>query len=112
MGVTFESGRLAKLCNKQKKRAKKFGHQRAKEIKIALDDLQGAPSLAEIDELPQWRLHALSGDQAGGYSIDIDNQYRIWFRISGIERIRDGTGYVDFSQVTSIEIYFVGDPHD
>ncbi len=112
MDVTFESRRLAKLCNKPKKLAKKFGHQRAKEIKIALDDLQGAPSLAEIDELPQWRLHTLAGDQAGGYSIDIDNQYRIWFRITDIERIRDENGYVDYSQVTSIEIYFVGDPHD
>lgn len=112
MDVTFESGRLAKLCNKQKKRAKKFGHQRANEIKIALDDLHGAPSLAEIDELPHRRLHPLSGDQAGGYSIDVDRQYRIWFRIPDIDRIRDKDGYVDFSEVTTIEIYFVGDPHD
>ena len=112
MDVYFTSRSLLKTCMKKKKRAKKFGHQRARELKVALDELAAATNLEEIEMLPHRRLHPLKGAQAGAYSVDIDRQYRIWFRIPDIDEIRDEDGYVDFSEVTSIEIYFVGDPHD
>ena len=112
MDVYFSNRSLEKLCTKKKKLAKKFGHQRARDIRVALDDLHAATNLAEISDLPYWRLHSLKGEHSDKYSIDIDSQYRIWFTIVDREQIEDDDGYVDFSEVTSIEICLVGDPHD
>ena len=74
--------------------------------------MHAAANLAEISALPYRRLHPLKGEHSDKYSIDIDSQYRIWFTIVDRERIEDDDGYVEFSEVTSIEICLVGDPHD
>ena len=112
MDVTFSNKSLFTLCTNEKKRARKLGHQRAEELKIALDELHAATNLAEIASLPHRRLHGLKGDQTGRYSIDIDKQYRIWFEISDDEELRNADGSLDFSEVTAINITRIGDPHD
>lgn len=112
MDVTFASNRVFKLCTKDRKRAKKLGHQRADELRVALDELDAATNLAEIGTLIYRDLHALKGDQKGSYSIDIDRQYRVWFTIPDEDELRDEHGSLDYGDVTAVEIFYVGDPHD
>lgn len=112
MDVTFANSSVHKVCTNDKKRAKKFGHQRAREIKVALDELAAANDLSEIDTLPHRRLHLLKGCEAGNYSIDVDRQYRIWFRAPDREKLIDEDGRVAYEDVKAVEVYKIGDPHE
>lgn len=48
-----------------------------------LDMIDDAYALSDLRVPPSNRLHALSGDRAGQYSISVNDQWRICFRFEG-----------------------------
>ena len=50
-----------------------------------LDAINAAETLADLNVPPSNRLHSLSGDRKGHYSISVNDQWRICFRFIGNE---------------------------
>jgi proteic killer suppression protein len=50
--------------------------------------LIAAPDIADVQGPPGWRVHQLSGDRAGMWSISVSGNWRITFAIENDE-IRD-----------------------
>jgi len=64
------------------KNTSRFPPEIAKRAVRKLDSLNYAVSLHDLVVPPGNRLHALSGNRAGQYSISINDQYRICFRFA------------------------------
>ena len=73
---SFKDRETERLCDRRPSRKLK-NIEKAARIKLAL--LDSAMSLRD-PSLPGLRLEKLPGDQAGQYSIRINDQYRICFR--------------------------------
>jgi len=73
---SFKDRETERLCDRRPSRKLK-NIEKAARIKLAL--LDSAMSLRD-PSLPGLRLEKLAGDQAGQYSIRINDQYRICFR--------------------------------
>ena len=54
----------------------------AKRLNRRLDDLEAAVSPADL-HIPGYRLHALTGDLAGHWSIRVSGNWRLTFRFEG-----------------------------
>ena len=59
----------------------------APRAKRALDRIDAARMITDLQTPPSHRLHQLQGDQAGRWSISVNRQYRITFEF------RDGDAY-------------------
>jgi toxin HigB-1 len=58
------------------------GHS-IRKIKAILAALEFADSLSQVRTMPGWRLHPLTGDRKGEYSIAVTGNWRITFRLQG-----------------------------
>lgn len=47
-----------------------------------------APDMHEVQGPPGWRIHQLSGDRAGTWSISVSGNWRITFRVEDDEIVR------------------------
>jgi proteic killer suppression protein len=54
-------------------------------IRKILTVLIVAPSMADVEGPPGWRVHQLTGDRAGTWSISVSGNWRITFVISNGE---------------------------
>jgi proteic killer suppression protein len=110
MQITFSNKKLEGLCNDSRKASRELGPEYAKVLRRRLDDLAGAPSLDEFRHLP--------GDcheykkQDFVLSLNLRGGDRILFRPAHdpIPVLPDGVS-LDWSNVTAVEVFFVGDPH-
>lgn len=82
---TFADRRTLELYATGK--AKRFPPDVAKRAARKLEYLDLAISLDDLENPPGNRLHALSGDRKGQYSIAVNDQWRICFRFE------DGDAY-------------------
>lgn len=57
-------------------------------VRRVLTALIAAPDIADIQGPPGWRVHQLSGDRAGTWSISVSGNWRITFAMENNE-IRD-----------------------
>jgi proteic killer suppression protein len=60
-------------------RARGINPQWKKRLAVRLDRLNAA-TVAEDMNLPGWRFHALKGDHAGRYAINVTGNWRLIFR--------------------------------
>jgi len=58
---------------------KQLGAKNAGKLKQRLMELGAADTLADISHLPPARCHELTGKDAGIFSVDIENPYRLLF---------------------------------
>ena len=73
-----------------RRRSRRFGQiERAARRKLAM--LNAAVVLDDLRSPPGNRLEALRGDRRGQHSIRINDQYRIYFTLSGDEGSRTAT---------------------
>ena len=77
-----------------------------------LNELAAADSLRDISHLPPPRLHELSGNRAGQFSVDLDHPYRLLFIPAHDPVPVLENGGIDKSQVTEVEIIGIVDTHE
>ena len=79
------NGKLKKTISDPKKCIKRYGVQMAKKLRLRLDALEAAESLADF--WPPYsgpeRCHELKADLSGVYSMDAKHPYRLLFRPTG-----------------------------
>jgi proteic killer suppression protein len=112
LDILFDDQKLGKICNEFRQLQKVYGEKRAKKLRQRLDELRAADVLADIRHLPPPRMHQLSGDRAGQFSVDLDHPYRLIFTV-GVHPIpQKEAGGIDLSKVTAIIICGVEDTHE
>lgn len=77
MEISFSTRKLQKTCENHTKLKKKYGDIQARRIIQRLNELQAAANLHDISQLPQARLHPLTGNRKGQVAVDILHPYRI-----------------------------------
>jgi toxin HigB-1 len=111
MDIAFSSEKLRRVFNSDSQLRRKYGDRQAKRIQQRLFELYAAESLADVSHLPPPRCHALTGDRAGQFAVDVIHPYRLIFEPAHtpIPRLADGS--VDRASVTAIRILEVEDYH-
>ncbi len=109
MVILFADEELERLCTEEQIGKKKLGADGAKKLRTRLADLA---AVANVRQLCAGRPHALSGNRAGQYAVDLDGGRRLVF-----EPVRQpppmlAAGGIDWAQVTEIRIVYIGDYHD
>ena len=110
MELTYKNNKLEKSLSTDKGLSKNYGRL-AKKIKQRINQLISADNLQIISKIPVLRLHQYSGKGKGIWSIDIQENWRILFKIDQdpIPIIEDGS--VDLLKITIISIESLEDPH-
>lgn len=106
MKIKAQNNKLAKQLSNKKERIKAFGFDRAKRISARIDEMVAAKTLNDISRFPPARLHKLSGDMEGLFSVDISANYRLIFAGFTVndEQVLD-TGKIVKLVIVSVEDY-------
>lgn len=111
MEVLFSSTKLHKECNTEKALRRAWGMENAARIQRRLVELEAAPSLADMFTLPQARCHALVGDHAGQFAVDVKHPYRLIFEPADDPLPRKPDGGLDLNRITKVRILEIKDYH-
>jgi proteic killer suppression protein len=111
MNVYFSSKKLSKTLQSEKGLNRAYGVENAKKIKQRLVELEAAPNLKEVYNLPMARCHELSGNKKGQFAVDIKHPYRLIFEPDHIEVPRKEDGGIDLVRVTEIRVISIEDYH-
>lgn len=109
MDITFDNGKLQKLCEQQALAHRKLGPVCARKLRSRTADLLAVGS---VRDLVAGRPHPLKGDRLGQFSLDLEGAKRLVFKPADdpIPSMEDGS--IDWSKVTQVRIVFIGDYHD
>ena len=109
MDIDYKTTKLKKLCLVNKEAVKKLGSNSAKKLRTRLADIEAA---SNVFELISGRPHPLKGDKTGQFSLDLHGGGRVLFEpLKNPPPIKDDGG-IDWPNVESILIVFIGDPHE
>ena len=110
MELEYKNNKLKKSLTTDKGLNKSYG-QLSKKLKQRITQLESSDNLLAISKIPVLRLHQHKGKEAGTWSIDIKDNWRLLFEIreDPIPTLEDGG--VDLEQVTIIGIEEISDPH-
>ena len=114
MDITFKTRKLAKVFNESRQMEAIHGAQRAKRIRIRLQELRAAATLMDFwpPKSPPGRCHELTqGKPHGRLSVDLDHPYRLIFvpDYDPLPLLPDGG--LDWSRVRVVKILGVEDTH-
>ncbi len=65
-------------------------------IRNILTFLQEMDNVGELQDIPSWRAHQLSGDRQGTWSLTVTRNWRITFRVKAGEREIVALGFEDY----------------
>lgn len=110
MEIRYRTKKLERTLTSDKGLSKAYGRL-AKKINQRIHQLKSADNLSVIAQLPALRLHPHIGKNKGVWSIDIQENWRILFKIDQdpIPTLEDGG--VDIKKVSIIRIESITDPH-
>jgi proteic killer suppression protein len=108
MQITFATKAIQRLCEEAKHQLKQLGAKRAKRLKNRLSELR---AVQNVSQLQLGRPHALTGDRAGQYSVDLDGPMRLLFEPTDQPPPTLAAGGIDWQQVTSVRLLEIGDTH-
>jgi len=108
--VSFDTERLAKICNSDKALVRSYGPEGAKRIARRLTQLSAAACLEDLRNGPG-RCHELAGDRAGRLSLDLNGPYRLIFRPGDAEKARREDGGLMWAAVTEVIVIEIVDTH-
>jgi len=111
MIISFKSKKLQKICSKHKAALKELGQNRGKKLMQRMLELNAAIALSDISHLPPARLHELTGNRKGQFSVDLEYPYRLLF-IPNDETIpikKDGG--LDKANIHKIKVIEIEDTH-
>lgn len=111
MEIFFRSRKLQKVCEDPKAMQKELGQKRAKKLRQRMVELKAADVLADISHLPPPRLHELTGQQKGVFSVDVAHPYRLLFIPADDSVPPKNDGGIDLNAVETIEIIGIVDTH-
>jgi plasmid maintenance system killer protein len=112
--ITFVNKKLAKTFNESAQLEKTHGSNRAKKIRIRMQELRAARTLMDFwpPKTGPTRCHELTmGKRKGQLSVDLDHPYRLIFKPDHAPVPLKPDGGLDWSQVTAIMILGVEDTH-
>lgn len=96
------------MCLEKAAAEKKLGDVCARKLRARLSDLEAAN---RVSDLVAGNPHALKGDRAGQFALDLAGGLRLVFAPSHDPCPTYPGGGIDWSQVTNICIEFIGDYH-
>lgn len=111
MDIVFSSEKLRKIFNSDSQLRRKYGDRQAKRLQQRLFELYAAATLADVSHLPPPRCHALTGDRAGQFAVDVIYPYRLIFEPAHNPIPCLANGSIDRAHVTAIRILEVEDYH-
>ena len=109
MRILFGDKACEDLCSDERLQQRKLGAKGARKLRTRLGDLGAA---ARVTDLPAGRPHPLQGPPRHRFAVDLDGGRRLVFVPADDPPPFKPDGSVDWSQVTSIRIVFIGDYHD
>jgi proteic killer suppression protein len=83
--------------------------QNAQKLQLRLQQIEAA---ARVSDLVAGRPHALSGDRAGQFALDLSGGWRLVFSAADEPQPVRPDGGLDWAQVTIVCIEYIGDYHD
>jgi proteic killer suppression protein len=114
MDITFKTKKLEKTFNEGKRLETAHGAQRARKIRVRMQEFRAAASLMDFwpPKSPPGRCHELTGgERKGQLSVDLDHPYRLIFVPAHNPVPKLAEGGLDWSRVTAIQIIGVEDTH-
>jgi len=111
MEIYFRTNKLQKICNNKKIMEKKLGSQMSFKLQQRLFELSAADNLNDISHLSPTRLHELTGNRKGQFSVDLIHPFRLLFIIANDPVPYLETGGIDREKVNQIEIIEISDTH-
>lgn len=108
--MTFESSKLERICEDEKRMVRRFGPKQANRLMLRLDDLLSADTLDDLRDNPG-RYHQLKGNWSGHVSVDLAHPYRLIFRPTADPPPVGTGGGLDWSKVTAVTVVTIEDTH-
>ncbi len=109
MDISFLDSDLKKLCEDPKYATRKLGSASARKLRTRLTDLDAAVKLGDVTV---GRPHPLKGDRTGEFALDLSGGRRLVFKSSDDPVPLNANGVIEWREVESIQIVFIGDYHD
>jgi toxin HigB-1 len=109
MEVQFSDDKLRQLCEEEKKMNKKFGAKVARALKARLADLDAAEQMTDVR---RGRPHPLKGSYEGCLGLTLSGGTRLVLESVEQPPPTKPDGGIDWSNVRSVRIVFIGDYHD
>ncbi|APR97346.1 killer suppression protein HigA [Pandoraea thiooxydans] len=109
MEIRYKDKKVRELCEKQAVAEKKLGTASARKLKVRLAALEAA---ACVTDLIAGNPHPLKGDRLGQFALDLAGGWRLVFAPDHDPCPLRPDGGVEWSEVTIINIEYIGDYHD
>lgn len=109
--IVFPNARIAADFNDIRSLVRSYGPDNARRIRRRLDDLQAAAHLADMHAIFGGRLHALVGDRAGCFALDLKHPQRLIFEPANEPLPYKDDGGLDWPRITTVRILRVEDYH-
>jgi plasmid maintenance system killer protein len=110
MNISYATNKLQKSVSTPMEVKKNYG-TRAKQVILRLTQLQGAPTLEAMRQVPQANCHELKGNLKGMLAVDISANFRIIFYPDYDPAPLTEDGGLDWTQVTDIVINAIGEDY-
>ena len=85
MEVAYKNKAIRKVCTNASAARKEYGVDIAKKIHARVDQISSVETVEELIMFHIGRCHALHGDRAGQFAMDLINPYRLVFSKIGNE---------------------------
>lgn len=109
MEITFNTAKLAKLCNDGTALDRAYGAKCAGRIRLRLQQLE---AIACLEGMAFGRPHELKGDRAGQVSLDLVHPLRLVIRPSSNPVPKKPDGGLDRQKIESVTIIEISDTHE
>jgi len=109
--VEYATRKLEKVLNDAARLKKEYGAEQAQKIQRRLAVLAAAVNLAEVPMVKPDRCHALKGDRAGEFAVDLKHPFRLIFKPQQPVTQLPGGG-IDKTKVNAIIILEVVNYHE
>ncbi len=109
MNISYKNLKIENYCKQQTVACQKFGPNNARKLRARLADME---AVHRVTELVAGNPHPLKHDRQGEFAITLTKGTRITFESDHDPTPRHADSRINWSQVTSIKIIYIGDYHD
>ena len=99
MEVGFVSAQMAAMCSSPAQTRRKWGAEGGRKIRLRLDQMAAAATLAELESLPQVRCRPLGGDGDERFAVEVGQDCHLVVLVDGGPTLRRNDGRVDHERV-------------
>lgn len=110
MKVGFGSNKLKRQMGSASEIKRTFGVN-AKRIQQRLSEMDAAPNLAVLQQIPAANCHPLKGDRQGEWAVDVSGNFRIIFKLDHDPLPKKENGEIEAIKITDVKIIETADYH-